>query len=170
MAYYSKEIYRGKKAWAENHALQQMPVAIRNGMASQQAAAMMRLSKDRHFIHVNSDALFRTSSRESDRIYILVHHEIHDYLEQVGLQNDLIMDTSNLDDDKSFCIGKKYKDAEEYAEAYCNARDRNIAEIEKFNLRIEKFMRKIDEQYGTSYSPSRMKRLYTIVDAELCGR
>lgn len=164
MAYFSKDVYEKKTEWAIIHNKEQSEIGLTNGMTEEQVEAMEQLCKDRHYLHTHASDLFISESADHDPIVRMLDEEyesesnIAHYLTAAGFDNNLKFDTINLDDDSTFYLDNDFENDDEREEARIEALENSADFMENVNDKIEKFMRSVDEKYGTHYCPTGIAR------------
>lgn len=145
--------YEAKARYAERVLDDNVDTAVDNGMPEEQALVLGNLCRIRHIMHCNMDALYFSEYSYHDELVGYLEGGIHEMLDDVDLDNDLIWYTDDLDTDE-VCIDLDYSE-KETDEAY-------IAVIEfmnKVNNEIEQYLLKIDKKYKTKFCPTGHARL-----------
>lgn len=155
MAYLSKEAYERKQAYADRRMRENREIET---LTEEQHDVLSWLCSIRHKIHsMNTEHLFCSQSSDYDNWRYIdtfyYDNEIMTELNSVNLPKwEWNFDSSSVttDADEDINIDEVWNDA--------------IYEIsgiiERWNESIEDYLRKIDEQYGTSYCPTGRSRIF----------
>lgn len=174
-----KEMFEGKKRYAQRKAAENAEIASENGLTDEQIDALDSLCSFRHWLHCNSD---RAANEESPE-YSEIAKECSEYWEdEDGTQRATIKrlfgeypfsrrDWNSINDWRDLIDQEETlkemgmegvdPDSDEAYEAwigYCYTTNAKI--FEKINDEIEAFLKKVDEKYGTNYCPTGISRLY----------
>lgn len=155
-----KEMFEAKARYAERKNSDNFDIATINGMEEEQAGAIVKLCAYRHYIHTHQDSLWCVESADYDKMNDLLNGGIYEMLKEVGIENMLAWDTSDLDNDQTYDLNLDDATEEEKEEAYEEAYRAVYYFVERVNKQIEKFLKEIDEKYKTQFCPTGLSRLF----------
>lgn len=166
MAYLNKEQYEYRREAAATRNLKNEQTAIENGMTENQADLISRLCSLRHEYHCNLAAYTKDSESREDirRNFARIEEEIS----KEGLPELDIVNTFDEVDDMDgliFYYGEDVPedhDSAEFQEWYKEEYSRIYDELSDVNDTIEKYLKKIDDKYKTSFCPTGTLRAFLI--------
>ena len=164
MAYFDKETYERKAAWAEKHQWEEAQDALDEGLLNEdQVGALMDIASIRHNIH-SMDVRHIMCSEAPE---YLEFYNSYDKIRKLIDDNDLPAFKSKIDFDALPCDndyfddinGDKdnYKDYSDWYE-HSGELDRLDDAREQYNEEIEDYLKMIDEKYGTGFCPTKFAR------------
>lgn len=164
MAYLNKEQYEYRREAAATRNLKNEQTAIENGMTENQADLISRLCSLRHEYHCNLAAYTKDSESREDirRNFARIEEEIS----KEGLPE---LDIANTFDEVDDMDGLIYyygddvpedHDSAEFQEWYKEEYSRIYDELSDVNDTIEKYLKKIDDKYKTSFCPTGALRAF----------
>ena len=176
-AYFDKEVYERKNAWAAKHQVQNARITT---LTPEQHEVLSRLCSLRHDLHsMSEDKIFNDDSQESKEFWGYVDTFNYDppalttMLTEVGLPpldweaditdydtSDFFNDYEVIADDGTVYPADLDIDDDLYWEkrSVCVWR---LGELkEQFNRAIENYLRKIDDKQGTEYAPTGKSRIF----------
>lgn len=164
MAYLNKEQYEYRREAAATRNLKNEQTAIENGMTENQADLISRLCSLRHEYHCNLAAYTKDSESREDirRNFARIEEEIS----KEGLPELDIVNTFDEVDDMDgliFYYGEDVPedhDSAEFQEWYKEEYSRIYDELSDVNDTIEKYLKKIDDKYKTSFCPTGTLRAF----------
>lgn len=164
MAYLNKEQYEYRREAAATRNLKNEQTAIENGMTENQANLISRLCSLRHEYHCNLAAYTKDSESREDirRNFARIEEEIS----KDGLPELDIVNTFDEVDDMDgliFYYGEDVPedhDSAEFQEWYKEEYSRIYDELSDVNDTIEKYLKKIDDKYKTSFCPTGTLRAF----------
>lgn len=154
MAFMTKEIRWGKDQWAKEHFLKEAKFALEMGMSEDQVNAIGRLTTDRHNIHVHNSSVFCSESGDANTIgYLLMEssgESINDYLRSANLAPiNWTYNFEDVPDDSTYELDELTED---------EARIKCDEMMEQFDRDMINYLKKIDNEFGTSFCPSGIGR------------
>jgi len=152
-----KTIYERR---AENAAIRMAKNAEVSSLTEEQHQALNELCSRRHAMHSNMDSC--VTSRENGIMANLEKTGV--ILAQAGIPCHVLpsdeSDYIDIDDiDSLYEYDDVPEDDEERQEWYTDNYSRIMSELSELNEQIEKYLRSIDEQHGTSYCPTGEQRI-----------
>lgn len=164
MAFLKKEQYEYRREAAATRNLKNEQTAIENGMTENQADLISRLCSLRHEYHCNLAAYTKDSESREDirRNFARIEEEIS----KEGLPELDIVNTFDEVDDMDgliFYYGEDVPedhDSAEFQEWYKEEYSRIYDELSDVNDTIEKYLKKIDDKYKTSFCPTGTLRAF----------
>lgn len=164
MAYLNKKQYEYRREAAATRNLKNEQTAIENGMTENQADLISRLCSLRHEYHCNLAAYTKDSESREDirRNFARIEEEIS----KEGLPELDIVNTFDEVDDMDgliFYYGEDVPedhDSAEFQEWYKEEYSRIYDELSDVNDTIEKYLKKIDDKYKTSFCPTGTLRAF----------
>ncbi|WP_278778248.1 hypothetical protein [Leyella stercorea] len=164
MAYLNKEQYEYRREAAATRNVKNEQTAIENGMTENQADLISRLCSLRHEYHCNLAAYTKDSESREDirRNFARIEEEIS----KEGLPE---LDIANTFDEVDDMDGLIYyygddvpedHDSAEFQEWYKEEYSRIYDELSDVNDTIEKYLKKIDDKYKTSFCPTGALRAF----------
>lgn len=164
MAYLNKEQYEYRREAAVTRNLKNEQTAIENGMTENQADLISRLCSLRHEYHCNLAAYTKDSESREDirRNFARIEEEIS----KEGLPELDIVNTFDEVDDMDGLIYyygddvPEDHDSAEFQEWYKEEYSRIYDELSNVNDTIEKYLKKIDDKYKTSFCPTGALRAF----------
>lgn len=164
MAYLNKEQYEYRREVAATRNLKNEQTAIENGMTENQADLISRLCSLRHEYHCNLAAYTKDSESREDirRNFARIEEEIS----KEGLPELDIVNTFDEVDDMDGLIYyygddvPEDHDSAEFQEWYKEEYSRIYDELSNVNDTIEKYLKKIDDKYKTSFCPTGALRAF----------
>lgn len=165
-AYFSKDVYEGKSRYAGKKMYENSLV---DTLTEEQHNALSKICSARHQLHINIDKSIRLMNTEYQHSLIDANHELEESglpsIEEIPTTEDDFIDIDNIEllEDMGESPDKYTDDedelyTEEYQEWYDENYNRIYNELEELNNIIEKYLRKIDIEYGTEYAPTGMSR------------
>lgn len=152
--------YRRESAAARNSTNEE--IAVQNGMSEEQAELISKLCAIRHEFHCNMDSLTKSSEDHSTFDEI---ENIEDVINESGLPQ-LNVASMLLDADDMNGLIYEYgddvpedHDSQEFQDWYDDNYSRIHGELEGVNKAIEDYLRVIDKDYHTSFSPTGKLRI-----------
>lgn len=135
--------------------------ALIETLTEEQHEALSALCADRHYMHVNGEKEIWSEESSHSRTYQLIGgvmwvSEINQYLADADLPTINFCDYDDCDNISTydtFCDSD-----EEREDAELEAKERIEEIIEHNDALICKYLKKIDEEHGTEYTPSGMSR------------
>lgn len=164
MAYLNKEQYEYRREVAATRNLKNEQTAIENGMTENQPDLISRLCSLRHEYHCNLAAYTKDSESREDirRNFARIEEEIS----KEGLPELDIVNTFDEVDDMDGLIYyygddvPEDHDSAEFQEWYKEEYSRIYDELSNVNDTIEKYLKKIDDKYKTSFCPTGALRAF----------
>ena len=152
MSILNKDQYQRR---AENSAKRMENQKQISSLTEEQHDAIAQVCSMRHELHSNLDALLISESVNFSTFNSWLSSDNEDsfnmILKNVGIDNDLSWSPEDLPADDSMW-SEFYSDYDEFYE--------NEYEVaSNIHLYIENFLRKIDEEHGTSYAPTGFQRI-----------
>lgn len=163
MAYYSKEVYERKQRYAERKMRQNAEV---ESLTEEQHDALAALCTFRHEFHSMKVSHFVNSEAPDNDLLEMIDDaygepEINVALEEVGLEPISFPSSVDLPTDVDWfeCMTKEEKAEYKDFSDFCNScADRWSEYKEEVNTLIEQYLKKIDQEHGTQYSPTGIGR------------
>ena len=161
MAYYSKEVYEGKRRYAEKR--NRRDAELIKTLTQEQHDALAQLAEARHEMHSNTDALIRGVDRRSDIEFELF--QANTALEKAGLKPIKELPFEECDVREECCtwiididllIEIDEFDEDRFDEIYYELSEKWA----KINDIIEEYLRNIDDEHGTHYAPTGWGRFF----------
>lgn len=125
-------------------------------LSEEQHIALARLCKIRHEIHCNNESMFNAQSSSYSNLWSYIDSDnsnsIYQMLDNVNLDNNLCWNRDMIPDSEDY--DKEEVDGGFEIDDYDEAFDICISFLRRVNNDIEKFLRKIDKEHGTSYCPT----------------
>lgn len=155
MAKLSKEAYAGKKEWSAKRMLANRE---KETLTEAQCDAIEELCRFRHELHCNQKALFHTGSSYYSEYWDNIGYNGHESDINKTLCNAGLPLIFNHEEDVLPTDDDINSDDYDTDDDYQEEHDELLLEVLEFasevNKEIEKYLRSIDEMYGTDYAPS----------------
>lgn len=164
MAYLNKEQYEYRREAAATRNLKNEQTAIENGMTENQADLISRLCSLRHEYHCNLAAYTKDSESRED-----IRRNFARIEEEISKEELPELDIANTFDEVDDMDGLIYyygddvpedHDSAEFQEWYKEEYSRIYDELSDVNDTIEKYLKKIDDKYKTSFCPTGALRAF----------
>lgn len=164
MAYLSKEQYAYRRESAAKRNAENEAIAICNGMSQEEASLVSELCSFRHELHVSVSSLTRSGEGSAE---LRRRADDLDYRIEASTLPRICF-ASMLDDiDDLDGLIYNYGDdvpadhsSEDFSEWYDENYRRIYAEYEGVNVMIERYLRALDDEFGTHWCPCGALRMY----------
>lgn len=156
-AYLTKDIYDRKREFAATQHAKNKEIA---SLTSDQHDALSNLCAVRHELHTNMDSMVKSDDSGIKERLILANIQ----LEETGLpiMNFIPNDISDYIDidtiDLLYELEEVPENDEEKQQWYDDNYYRIYNELSNLNTKIEKYLKEIDDGYGTEYCPTGLSR------------
>lgn len=159
----TKEQYEYRARSAAERNFKNEETAKDNGMSEEAAEALSELAAWRHKFHCDIERVVMSAGGEDWNMFEEVE-DIESRLAENGLPRIAV---SGILEDMDSIDGLRYDygddvpddDSDEWQDWYDDNYSRIYDEAERVNLLVEDYLRKIDEQYGTSWCPTGSLRI-----------
>jgi len=158
-AYLNKDIYDRKREYAATRMIKNKENA---SLTDEQHDALINLCTVRHRLHTNMDKVVKSDNEGIKNKLILANIQLNE--NKITPMDFIPLDTSDYIDidtiDLLYEIEQIPENEEEKQEWYDDNYYRIYNELSNLNNKIEEYLKKIDEKYGTNYCPTGLSRKF----------
>ncbi|MFA5068076.1 MAG: hypothetical protein WC466_08610 [Candidatus Izemoplasmatales bacterium] len=158
-AYHSKDVYDKKREYAARKMAKNKDI---DTMTDEQHDAVANLCSIRHELHTNMHNVAISDDQNIKKKIVLANIQLREsdlpHMSFVPLDEIDYIDIDSIEDLK--LMGENPENDEEKNEWYTENYYRISNELSELNSNIEKYLKQIDEKYGTSYCPTGLSRVF----------
>ena len=154
MAYLSKEQYAYRRESAARRNINNMEIAVENGMTEEQAELIYELCSTRHELHTSGNSKYYNNTYECRDLI-----DLNIRIEESGLDPmDFVptdkYDYIDIDDFDTLFETEQVPDDDDERDKWYEEHFEEISEQwEELNGNIERYLKEIDKKYNTSFCP-----------------